>query len=370
MSSELTLIDDSEKLRHSYEKNAKIINDKIEQELKNKVVISLYGSVNAGKSTLINALLGKKLSEVSPIPGFTTDIKLFQYGKDVVIADTPGIEDIDEATAAKAKEFVESDADLILFFISSDSGLTSPILKSFKSIVELKKEVLGLLTKIDIKDADEVEVLVKHTTEKLSALRKGVKLVPVSGKKNINIDILQKEILSILDEKGKDILYAKANKDKWPAIHHYILNACGEITGMGVLTGVVDLDKVTSIQLELVKKIACVHNVSVNEADLIHFLTDLCSRDVSFKVFTEVHKILAPFINKIPFIEKGINIALPSAATYGIGYAANTYYSSGMKQKADEIDKIFREKVMEYGKKDVEELKMWIKGKVLGIFGN
>jgi tRNA U34 5-carboxymethylaminomethyl modifying GTPase MnmE/TrmE len=68
MSDDLTIFNDTEKLKKSFEKNAGTANDKVEHDLKNNLVISLYGPVNAGKSTLINALFGKKLSEVSLIP--------------------------------------------------------------------------------------------------------------------------------------------------------------------------------------------------------------------------------------------------------------------------------------------------------------
>lgn len=365
----LKILENKEKLKASYEKNAENVNRKIDDELKNKLVISLYGSVNAGKSSAINALLGKKISEVSPIPGWTKDVQLYPYGKDVLIADTPGIADIDEDTAAKATDFVQKDADLVLFFVSSDSGVTGPILNSFKAIVTQNKELLGVLTKIDIKDCEEVDVVLKHTTDQFNACRKRTKVIPISSKKHINIDTLQKEILSVLDDKGKDLLWAKLNKDKWPAVHHYILSSCGAIAGMGLLNNEINLDKVTEIQLEMVKKIACVYSVSVTPTDLLHFVTDLCSRDLSFKLFVEAHKLIAPYIKRIPFIEKGINIALPAAVTYGIGCAANAYYSSGMKKTADELDKVFREKVMEYSTKDVEELKKWIKGKAVSFLG-
>ncbi|HOT76802.1 MAG TPA: 50S ribosome-binding GTPase, partial [Candidatus Wallbacteria bacterium] len=364
MSKEMAIFYDSEKLKQAYENNAETANEKVEQELKNKLVISLYGPVNAGKSTLINALFGKKLSEVSPIPGFTKEINIFNFNNDVLIADTPGIRDINESIAAKAEEFIQNDADLILFFIPSIPGLDEPILMSFKKIVKLKKELLSLLSMIDIKDEDEIPLLEKHTLDQLSKHKIDIKLISISGKKNINIDILQKEIMSILDEKGKSILFAKANKDKWPAVQHYILRACGKIAGLTVWGNELDLDRVTEIQLELVKKIACVYNVSVRPADLIHFITDLCSRDITFKLYTESHKILTPYIKQIPFIEKGLSIALPAAVTYGIGSAANAYYASGMKKTADELDQIFREHIMEYGQKDIEDFKNWIKGKV------
>lgn len=39
----------------------------------NRIVISIYGKRNAGKSSLLNALTGQEVSIVSPVKGTTTD---------------------------------------------------------------------------------------------------------------------------------------------------------------------------------------------------------------------------------------------------------------------------------------------------------
>lgn len=371
MEKEIEIFENKEKLKHSCEKSAEGVNSKINEELKNKLVISLYGSTNAGKSSTMNALLGKKISEVNPRPGWTKEIKLYPYSEDVYIADTPGLLDINDDVSKKAEDFVQKDADLILFFICIDPGLINPVFESFKNITDLKKEMLVVLTKIDYlgNQTDHLEDIKESITNQLNDYRIGTKLVPISCTHNINIDLLQQEVLKILDEKGKDLLFAKMNRDKWPSVQHYILNACAEIARHAVWNNQIDLDKITAIQLEMVKKIACVYDVPVTPADLVHFVTDLCSRDVSFVLFKEAHKLIQPYITKIPFIDKGLKVALPAAVTYGIGSAANSYYSSGTKKKADELEKIFREKVMEYSQADIDKLKNWIKTKLMEMMG-
>lgn len=59
--------------------------------------IAIIGRRNAGKSSLVNALIGQEISIVSPTAGTTTDpvkksIELLPYGP-VVIVDTAGIDD-------------------------------------------------------------------------------------------------------------------------------------------------------------------------------------------------------------------------------------------------------------------------------------
>ena len=73
--------------------------------------IGFFGSTNAGKSSLVNAVTNQSLSVVSPVSGTTTDpvkkaMELLPAGP-VVIIDTPGFDDISELGAlriAKTKE--------------------------------------------------------------------------------------------------------------------------------------------------------------------------------------------------------------------------------------------------------------------------
>ena len=62
-----------------------------------RVHISLFGKRNAGKSSLMNALTGQKISIVSEVKGTTTDpvrkaMELLPMGP-VVVTDTPGLDD-------------------------------------------------------------------------------------------------------------------------------------------------------------------------------------------------------------------------------------------------------------------------------------
>ena len=98
----------------------------------------LYGAPNAGKSSLVNALLGEDRVLVSNVPGTTRDfveVRLFLPGGEVRLVDTAGIADratdeLDALSMKKSKEILE-EADLKILVVDggrcpTESGMTSP----------------------------------------------------------------------------------------------------------------------------------------------------------------------------------------------------------------------------------------------------
>lgn len=96
------------------------LEQEIEQRTANQQpVVMVYGVYSAGKSTLINALLGKEVAEVAEIPK-TDKVDTYQLG-DVQILDTPGI----DAPIAHEKITREqlSKSDAVIFVLNSDGVL-------------------------------------------------------------------------------------------------------------------------------------------------------------------------------------------------------------------------------------------------------
>ena len=94
-----------------------------------RIHIGFFGLRNAGKSSLVNAVTGQKLSVVSDIKGTTTDpvkkaMELLPMGP-VVIIDTPGIDDegeLGEQRVARAKQILRQ-ADIAILVVDAQKGL-------------------------------------------------------------------------------------------------------------------------------------------------------------------------------------------------------------------------------------------------------
>lgn len=106
--------------------------------------IGVFGSTNAGKSTLINLISGQEISLTSPIAGTTTDpvfkpMELLPLGP-VVFIDTAGLDDNTElGTLRMKKTYAQLEAcDAVIFVVSSEeSDLERE--KKKNTLSELKK---------------------------------------------------------------------------------------------------------------------------------------------------------------------------------------------------------------------------------------
>ena len=118
--------------------------------------VAVIGAPNAGKSTLVNALVGQKVAIVSP-KAQTTRARLMGIalhdGAQVLLVDTPGIFEpkrrLDRAMVAAAWTGAQ-DADLILFVIDAAAGVNSEVERIVKSLGERKQPLLIALNKVDL----------------------------------------------------------------------------------------------------------------------------------------------------------------------------------------------------------------------------
>lgn len=177
--------------------------------------ISVVGRANAGKSTLINVLVGEKVSIVSPKPQTTRDRiygVLTTEDYQIVFEDTPGIykantllnSRMQKSTSAAAK-----DTDVIMFVIDGHAGLKEEDVAEAIKYSELGVPFVLVMTKTDIMPKERIaEELVR-----LSVVEKADDIIAVSARKGKNV----KKLLSILIDKleeGDYIFDENAVSDK------------------------------------------------------------------------------------------------------------------------------------------------------------
>ena len=165
--------------------------------------VAVIGRANAGKSTLINVLVGEKVSIVSPKPQTTRDrILAVLNGSDhggyqIVFVDTPGIYKAQGALNSfmqKTTSQTAKDVDLILFLIDGHEGVKAEDVELLKKYSSQGVKTIVAMTKIDI--MPEAEVIME--LNKFSGLNLDV--VPISARKGKNLKELKKVIINSLPD--------------------------------------------------------------------------------------------------------------------------------------------------------------------------
>lgn len=165
--------------------------------------VAVIGRANAGKSTLVNVLVGEKVAIVSPKPQTTRDRILGVLTTEdyqIAFIDTPGIYKADNllnSVMQKTTADSSADVDAILFVMDAHEGVSDTDLNLLKKYAEQKTPTILALTKTDIMP----ESLLISELKQLGEL--GVEIVPVSARKGKNIKELLKVILNKLPEGEK-----------------------------------------------------------------------------------------------------------------------------------------------------------------------
>ncbi|MGA2192496.1 MAG: GTPase Era [Nitrospirota bacterium] len=164
--------------------------------------VSIIGRPNVGKSTLMNALLGEKISIVSDKPQTTrnkiTGI-LSLPDAQVIFLDTPGMHKprglLNEYMVKVARE-ASQEVDIILFMAESNKR-PGPIEKDIiKFLKEAKTKVFLIINKIDLVEKPAVLPLI----DEYSGMYGFDEVIPVSSRTKENLDALLKTIIRYLSK--------------------------------------------------------------------------------------------------------------------------------------------------------------------------
>ena len=163
--------------------------------------VNIVGSPNVGKSTLMNQLMGEKLSIVTS-KAQTTRHRILGIMNDenyqVVFSDTPGVVNASYKLHENMMEYVNTslkDADILLFITDTKESQTNHA-ETLERIKKLKVPVLCLINKIDLSDEEAVKERMSYWAEQLP----NAKLFPVSALHKFNIEAVWETILDLLPE--------------------------------------------------------------------------------------------------------------------------------------------------------------------------
>jgi len=161
--------------------------------------VNIIGNPNVGKSTLMNAFIGEKLSIITS-KAQTTRHRILGIvnGEDfqVILSDTPGIIKPAYELQASMMDFVKSafdDADILIYMVEiGEQELKDEAF--FKKITSSKIPVLLLLNKIDKSDQEQLESQVALWSDKVP----NAEIFPISALEGFNVKEVFSRIIDLL----------------------------------------------------------------------------------------------------------------------------------------------------------------------------
>lgn len=210
-----------------------VVNEFGEEEVNKEDVprISIVGRPNVGKSSLVNALVGKERSIVTNIAGTTRDAINTRYnlfGKDFILTDTAGIR-----KKAKVKENIEfysvlraiqalQDSDICIVMIDAETGLESQDMNIIGLAHKYKKGIVLMVNKWDLqeKDSKTADTYRKFLEEKLGPLN----YIPVIFTSVINKQRIMQTLelaLQVFENRSRKIQTSKLNEIMGKEIEKY-----------------------------------------------------------------------------------------------------------------------------------------------------
>jgi len=164
--------------------------------------VTLCGRSNVGKSTLVNALVGEKVSIVSPKAQTTrTNLRgvVTREGYQMVLIDTPGL----HTARTKLGEYMVKEAsgalsqvEAIVFVVDAASGFRDGDKKIIESLADSEAPVFVAVNKIDAAHKTSVA----EVCAALNAYSFVRAVVPISAKQGIGVEDLEKMLADVLPE--------------------------------------------------------------------------------------------------------------------------------------------------------------------------
>lgn len=163
--------------------------------------VNIIGNPNVGKSTLMNAMVGERLSIITS-KAQTTRHRIFGIVNDenyqIVFSDTPGIIKPAYELQSSMMDFVKTaftDADVLIYMVEvGEKELKDEAF--FNKIIHAKVPVLLLLNKIDKSNQELLEQQVHWWKEKVP----NAEIYPISTLENFNVENVYNRIIELLPE--------------------------------------------------------------------------------------------------------------------------------------------------------------------------
>ncbi|GGC45130.1 GTPase Der [Parapedobacter defluvii] len=202
-----------------------------EEETEDRPKFTIVGRPNVGKSSMINALIGKERNIVTPVAGTTRDsirIHYNQYGHDFILIDTAGLR-----RKAKVKENIEfysvmrtikalEESDVVILMLDATEGIEAQDINIFHLAEKNKKGIVILVNKWDLIEKN-------HKTTKVFEDLIREKIAPFSDVPIVFTSVTEKQRIfkaievatRVYQNKTKKVPTSKLNDVMLPIIENY-----------------------------------------------------------------------------------------------------------------------------------------------------
>lgn len=304
--------------------------DEISAQLDRKLIISMVGDVNCGKSSTINRLMKEDIVSVGAKPGETKEIKEIAYRENIIFVDTPGLDDVVKTNSDITLKYYKN-SDVILFFLNAaGTVLSESELKNLKEIEKVNQDIIIVLNKIDA--ADEIPELIKYIQDHTNY---NYPVTPISSRTGENISFLQNKLMDILEKKSKDILLATNLKDKASIANRWIMGAGASSAAVGALPiPGADFVPLTTIQVGLLIKLSTLYNKPVSKENAKELIIATVIGNIGKTVFRQIVKV-------VPAAGVVVGASVAGATTMALGYAVKYMHENDIELNADQLKAVY-----------------------------
>ncbi len=206
--------------------------ESVEEEIDEIPRFAVVGRPNAGKSSLINALIGEERTIVTDIAGTTRDsiyLRFNKFGHDFYLVDTAGIrkkakvnEDLEYYSVVRSIRSIEN-SDVCILMIDATRGLESQDMNIFSLIQKNKKGLVVVVNKWDLienKETNDIKNIEKQIRERFAPFVDfPIIFTSVPNKQRI-LKVLD-TAMAVYENKQRKIPTAKLNEVLQPIIDNY-----------------------------------------------------------------------------------------------------------------------------------------------------
>ncbi len=164
--------------------------------------VSIIGRPNAGKSTLLNSILGEKIAIISDKPQTTRTrilgIKNLAKGQ-IVFLDTPGIHHSKSRlnqSMVKTALSTYGEVDVIAFLIEANTPENDENDLVLRTLKDIQKPIFLLINKIDLVPKEKLLPVI----DRFSKLRPYAQIIPISALLGDGLDLFLDELVKVLPE--------------------------------------------------------------------------------------------------------------------------------------------------------------------------